>query len=421
MITKAPAGLPRRREVIAAVAAVALLMQLVLAQLTLAVAALFVIVGRLSRWRRSWLLAPVAVGLVWALLAGQGMVIEGFAAGPAQVLGYFGHGSVFDRLGHPLAAFTRPWTWLPRQLPLALLTGAAEAAAIDWLARCRPGRQVPAPRPGAAAALRGAVAVRMIRAGAVLTRNGCALGVVRATGAVAELRWTEIAGGAVVTGPVATEVTVTCLQLVHAALRRRKPLIVVDPGGDGAIAQAVATACDATGTPLRLAGGGEAAVDLVRVVSERLAVLLPVSSPELADLACADIAALAAQLGRIGVDGDCLVWVTRGESLPGQALGRLIPDGSAAGLAVLVGVTSPTTMTELAEYASTVLTLAPKSLSRKPWQFSLVVRAPRRRQLQLARLVPARLPPVRPARLRAGAEATGRAEAMGWAGPEATA
>ena len=45
--------------------------------------------------------------------------------------------------------------------------------------------------------------------------------------------------------------TVTGLQVVHAALRRRKPLIVVDVSADTAIARAVAAACAATGTPLR--------------------------------------------------------------------------------------------------------------------------------------------------------------------------
>jgi len=243
----------------------------------------------------------------------------------------------------------------------------------------------------------------------VQTRNGCALGVVRATGAVAELRWSEMAGGAVVTGPVTTEVTMTCLQVVHAALRRGKPLIVLDPGNDAAIARAVAAACAATRTPLlnrhdAAAGttGGPASpgagIDLVRVVSQRSAILLPVGSPHLADLACADVAALAADLRRIGVDGDSLVWVPAGESLPGQALSALIRDGGAVGLSVLIGVTSPADMPELARSACAVLTLAPRHLCGKPSQFSLVVETPRRRELRLAHIVPARLPSALPAR-----------------------
>jgi hypothetical protein len=423
MVAKVRPGSPRGGELVAAFAVLLILLQLVLAQLSLGFAVLFVMIGRASRWYRSWLLAPVAVGLFWALTAGPGHVFASFVAGPEQVLSYFGHGHVVGRLSHPLAGFAQAGRALPGQLPLALIAGAAEAAAISWLDRSRGGVGQPAlpPRPEAVAALRGALARWKIRSGAVLTRNGCALGVVLATGAVAELRWAEITGGAVVTGPVAVEVSVTCLQVVHAALRRRKPLIVLDPGDDEAIAGAVAAACAATATRLRdcrgipVGAGPEAAVpaaagssdtgspdtgtDLVSVIGERSAVLLSVGSPQLADRACADVAGLTAELRRMGLDGDGLIWVPAGESLTGQALAALIRDGGAAGLPVLIGVTSPPAVTELAGSAATVLTLAPRTPSRKAWQFSLVVQAPRRRQLELAHVVPARLPSLAPAPL----------------------
>jgi hypothetical protein len=420
MSVQVPRGLSRRSEVTGAVAVLAVLIQLILAQLTLAFAVLFVIAGHVSRWRRSWLLAPAAVGLVWALAAGPGHVIAGFLAGPVQVLSDLGHGHVLGGPGRPLGGFSAASSWLPRQLPVALVAGAAEAAVIGWLTgpRSGPGRPTLAPRPGAVAVLRSAVAIRMIRAGAVLTRNGCALGVVRATGAVAELRWAQMTGGVVVTGPAPMEVTVTCLQVVHAALRRRKPLVVIDPGDDPAIARALAAACAATGTPLRHGGrmqvgadpgasspdasspdasSPDAGVDLVGVVSDRSAVLLPADSPSLAELACTGVARLAAELRRIGVDGDGLVWVPSGESLPGPALAGLIRDGGAAGLPVLIGTTSAPTVTELAGAASAVLTFTPQTPARKPWQFSLVVSSPRRRELPLAQLIPARLPTALPA------------------------
>ena len=120
----------------------------------------------------------------------------------------------------------------------------------------------------------------------MVTRQGCALGVAPATGAVVELRWPEMAGGVLVAGTEGQQVTVTGLQLVHAALRRRKPLIVVDVSADGAIARALAVACAATGTPLRRES---ADADLDRVITERSAVLLSVGSAELAARACADI------------------------------------------------------------------------------------------------------------------------------------
>ena len=72
--------------------------------------------------------------------------------------------------------------------------------------------------------------------------------------------------------------TVTGLQVVHAALRRRKPLIVIDVSADAAIARALAAACAATGTPLR---HERADADLGPVITERSAALLRVGSPEL--------------------------------------------------------------------------------------------------------------------------------------------
>ena len=123
--------------------------------------------------------------------------------------------------------------------------------------------------------------------------------------------------------------TVASLQVVHAALRRRKPLIVLDVSADAAIARALTAACAATGTPLRHERPG---VDLGPVISERSAALLRVGSPELASRACADIAALAAGLRRIGVDGDGLIWVTGGERLPADAVAALAGDGRAGGL-----------------------------------------------------------------------------------------
>ena len=75
--------------------------------------------------------------------------------------------------------------------------------------------------------------------------------------------------------------------------------------------------------------------------------LLPADSAELAARACGDLAALAADLRRIGVDGDALVWVPHGEQVPAQALAALLRDGPEAGLSVLIGTTSPAAAAEL--------------------------------------------------------------------------
>ncbi len=404
-----PAGLPRRAELIAVSAVALLLAHLLLAQLTLVLALAFAAVSKATRWRLWWLAGPAAAGLAWTVAAGPGNAVAGFTAGPAGILWHLGGGHLAGRGGQPLAGFAGAQHWLPRQLPLALVAGAAEAALIGWLDWLHTDEwAVPPPRPGLIAAARRAIATRMTRAGAVVTREGCALGVVPATGAIAELRWAETARGALVVGAAAQDVTLAGLQVVHAALRRRKPVIVLDPGGDAAIARALGAACLATETPLLAAqdlfgvrdtssgaGAGYAApvadppcgagspgvpaasglwgrgtgrerppedppdnpvgVDLGRVVRERAAATLPADSTELAARACAELAALAGDLRRIGVDGDALVWAPRGELLPAQALGELLRDGQAAGLAVLIGATAPAAAAELSALAGTAL------------------------------------------------------------------
>jgi hypothetical protein len=407
------AGLPHGREVIAACAVLVLLAHLLLAQLTFVLAVAFAVITRLGGWRWWWLIVPGAAGVVLALAIGPGHAAAGFVAGPGHILGYLGHGHLAARLGHPLGAFASAGTWLPEQLPIALIAGAAEAAVIRWLDWLHTDeRAVAPPRPGAIATLRGALTIRMIGAGGVVTRDGCALGVVAATGAIAELRWSQAAGGVLVTGASPREVTVTGLQVVHAALRRRKPLIVIDSGAGAAIARVIEAACQATGTPLRLTD-----VDLDLVIGERTAALVAARSPEHAIRACGDITALAAHLRRIGVDGDGLVWVPAGERLPAQALAALIRAGGSAGLAVLITTPSPAAAAELSGLVSALLihrvtdqalaaSLATVTgtpflparalLSLGPAEFVLAAPGPGGRPAQFGRLIPARLPSVAP-------------------------
>ena len=277
----------------------------------------------------------------------------------------------------------------------------------------------------------------------MLTRDGVALGIAPSTGAVVGLSWPEMSGGVLVAGADARQVTLTCLQLVHAAVRRRKPVIVLDDGREAGIAHALAATCLATGTPLRRG-------DLGQVVSERSAALVPAGSAGSAAAVAADVAALGAQLRRIGVDGDGLVWVPSAERLPAPVLAALVRDGAAAGLPVLAGAESPAAAAELAGLVGALLVhrvtdrdladclaaragtrllpaaaaamragqpfpasagqpvvqpvaqqaiLAPGPviepralLSLRPDEFVLVGPAPRRRVVARVRLVPARLP-----------------------------
>jgi hypothetical protein len=259
------------------------LAHLLFAQLTFMLAVVFTMVGKVSRWRLWWLAAPAAAGLAWTLAIGPRAAAAGFAAGPARLLGYLSApgGHPLSRLLHPLGMFAGAGSWLPLQFPIALIVASAEAALAGWLAWVHTDEwAVRPPRPGAVAAVRCAVAGRAIRAGAVVTRDGCAMGVAPGSGARVVLSWPEAAGGVLVTGASAQVVAMTSLQLVHAALRRRKPVIAVDlsaaaAAGDVAVAEdvaltgaagtarapavagALAAACSATGTPLRVFGPAE--------------------------------------------------------------------------------------------------------------------------------------------------------------------
>jgi hypothetical protein len=247
-----PTQLPRRGEVMAACAVLVLLAHLLLAQLTLLLAIAFLGVGKVSRWRTWWLVVPAVTGLAWTLVIGPRAAAAGLTAGPAQVLAYLGQGG---HLLNPRGAFAGAGNWLPRQFPLALVAAAAEAALGGWLDWVHTDEwEAAPPRPGVFAAAKSAVNRRAIRAGGVLTRDGCCLGVDRATGARVVLSWPEAAGGILVTGAAAEIVTVTSFQVVYAALRRRKPVITLDVSASHAIGSALAAACAATGTPLRVSG-----------------------------------------------------------------------------------------------------------------------------------------------------------------------
>ena len=103
-----PKGLPRRGEILAACVVVAVLAHVLFAQLTLVLAVLFVLITRATRWRLSWLIVPVVVGVAWTLAVGPRVAAAGFADGPAKVAGYLGaSGHQLDHALHFTAAFSR--------------------------------------------------------------------------------------------------------------------------------------------------------------------------------------------------------------------------------------------------------------------------------------------------------------------------
>jgi hypothetical protein len=251
-----PKGLPRRGEILAACVVVAVLAHVLFAQLTIVLAVAFALTTRATRWRLSWLLVPVAIGVAWTLAVGPRAAAAGFADGPAKVAAYLGaSGHQVDHVLHFTGAFSGIGSWLPRQLPLAILTGAVEAAIIGWLTwlhtdevRMRPAR------PGLLVAARRAAIRRDIRAGGVVTRDGSCLGVAAGSGTRVTLSWSETAGGVSVCGSAEQDVLSMSFQLVHAAVRRRKPVFAVDLTADRALPGQLGAVCAAAGVPLRVFG-----------------------------------------------------------------------------------------------------------------------------------------------------------------------
>ena len=251
-----PRGLPRRGEILAACVLLIVLGHVLFGQLTMVLAAAFYLITKMTRWRLSWLMIPAAAGVAWTIAVGPRTAAAGFAEGPAQVARYLGaSGQQVRHLFHITAAFAGIGRWLPRQLPLAILAGAAEAAVaagLSWLHtdewNVRPAR------PGLIVAVRRAATVRAIRAGGVVTREGGSLGVLPGSGARVALSWSEAAGGISVCGSAERDVLATSFQLVYAAVRRRKPVFAVDLTGDPDLPGKLAVVCAESGAPLQVFG-----------------------------------------------------------------------------------------------------------------------------------------------------------------------
>ena len=252
-----PRGLPRRDEFVAVCVVLIVVAHALFAQLTILIAAVLYLITRATRWRLSWLTGPAVAGLAWTAAAGPRAAAAGFAAGAAQIADYLGaSGHQADHLLHFTAAFAGAGTWLPRQLPLAVVAGAAEAALAGWLTWLHTDeRDLPSARPGLIVAARRAAAVRSIRSGGVVTRDGVCLGVAAGSGARVTLSWAEAAGGVSVCGSAGQDVLTTGFQLIHAAVRRRKPVLAVDHGSEPGLTGRLAAVCAAAGAPLLVFGG----------------------------------------------------------------------------------------------------------------------------------------------------------------------
>src|SRR5712691_949972 len=334
-----PLGTPRRGEALAAVAVAAVVAGVLFAPVTLILAAAFDAVSKVSRWRPLWLSVPAACGILWALAIGPRAAVAGLHRGPAAVASALSTGP---------AALTRlpglVVRGLPGQLPLALTLAAGVAALAWWLRWLHTDEwDVPGPRPGLLGAWRRRRAIASLRAGHVLTRDGARLGVDAATGETVVLSWRDAAGSVLVTGAAGPAVLESGLRLAQAAIRRRKPVIVVDLTGDRELPGALAGICAAVRAPLHVFGapggpryeprvrpdaeqqaalaavpwgprpGAVAGASLADVVRQRAVVLFALGGPGpgraagvLAGLVAADVAARYASLQAAGIAPDGL-------------------------------------------------------------------------------------------------------------------
>ena len=128
-------------------------------------------------------------------------------------------------------------------------------------------------------AARRAATVRAIRSGGVVTRDGGCLGVAAGSGARITVSWAEAAGGVSVCGSSGPDVLTTGFQLVHAAVRRRKPVLAVDHTADPALAGKLAAVCAAAGAPLLVFGEDGAAGRARRPATSRSGMAPPRGAP----------------------------------------------------------------------------------------------------------------------------------------------
>ncbi len=374
-----PLGTPRRGEVLAAVAAAAVIAGVLLAPLTLILVATFHAVSKVSRWRPLWLWAPAACGIIWVLAAGPGEAIASFGHGAAATAGALSR--IFTGPAAVARAARAVYADGAGQLPLALILGAG-AAALAWWVRWMHTDEwdVPAARPGLVRIGRRRRTAASLRHGRVLTRDGACLGVDAATGGPAVLSWRDVGGGVLLTGASGRAVLAPGLRLTHAAIRRRKPVIVVDLAGDAGLPDALAGMCASVRAPLHVFGtadgpryeprvrpgagqhaallaapwgpwpapGRETVVSLDEVVRQRAVALFALAgtgqrdaAEVIAGLVAADVAALYGDLCRDGIAPDGLCWFTECAGVDPAALAGLVATGSPAGLAPVLATTAP--------------------------------------------------------------------------------
>ena len=359
----------RQVNLAAAALLAAVLTQLLLAQLTLALAACLVLTGRLVRWRPIWLAVPATAGLALVLSVGPARSIAGYLAIGADLARHLGaRGPAQARVAGLGGVLWRWDRWLPRQLPVAVLAASGEAALLAARGRDR------SHRSGVVALARRRYLTTTLRRGEVSTADGGCVGVEPATGRRVTISWREAEGGVLCTGLDPAAVTATALELATAAIQHRKTVMAIDlgSGAPGGLAGPIGTACAASGARLVLISplAGRGADDHERVIASALArrevvLLAPgrTASGELpVPMARQVVARLLASLSRradLGAPADCLVWLSGCEAAGPRLLGDLVATGGRAGTAVLLSTTADPAVARLACQVNVLLLRGP--------------------------------------------------------------
>ena len=339
-----PAG-HRRGDLFAGLAAAVIVGQILFAQVTLLAVIILVAVGRVSRWRPHWLAASALAGAIWLAAVGPARAAAAYVEGSRRLAAYILESAAHPgRLAHPAVAVAGAATWLPRQLPLALLAACGEAWLVLWLGWWRRESNWRW-RPGLVAVSRRRVAAATQAAGHTVTRDGFALGVDAATGRLASVSWSEAARGVLLAGEDTDELG---LAVVCAALRRRKTVLILDCPGQASMAGHISEIAGPLGVPVIQTGPGVAraapdgaggvaggvadglAGDVTggvvgavgRAIRKRETVLIATAHRDAASQAVAELASVLDGLRELGLRADCLAWIRGADCVePGLAGG----------------------------------------------------------------------------------------------------
>jgi hypothetical protein len=352
-----PAG-HRRGDLAAGLAAAAIVGQILFAQVTLLAAMILVAIGRVTRWRPHWLAVSALAGVIWLVAVGPARAAEAYADGSRRLAVYVVESAAHPgRLAHPAVALAGAATWLPRQLPLALLAACGEAGLVLWLGWWRRASNWRW-RPGPIAAGRRRVLAGTLSAGDTATGDGFALGLVLDTGSLASVSWSEAAHGVLLTGQDADQLG---LAVACAALRRRKTVLILDCPGQAPMAARISEIARPLGVPITEIGGvaGGVAGAVGWAIRSREAVLIATSHDDAARHAASELAGVLRGLRDLGLRADCLTWIRGAQCLEPGCLTELLALGPLTGNAVVVSTTSPAEATPLARETAVVIVSGP--------------------------------------------------------------